>query len=405
MSERRRVVVLGCGYVGLPLGIMLARGGHEVVGVDLDAKVLEAIAGDVLPITEQEIAAIRQEPAVRENLRGSPTPEPADVFILAVPTPLDPDRRAADLSAVRAAAEAIVPHLRPGNLVIVESTVPPRTCRDVIQPILERSGHAVPGDVMLCHCPERILPGNVFLEIVHNDRLFGGVDDRSAEAARALYASFAKGKLLITDDVTAESVKLMENAYRDVNVALANELARLCEGLEVDPVEAINLANCHPRVGILMPGIGVGGHCIPVDPWFLAETDRDGARLLRTARTINDEQPERIATRIRAELGDPGDGRIVALGAAYKPETYDVRSSPATAIVERLRAEGLTVEQHDPLVPGMGYGDDLAALVRGAAAVLVLVEHGRVARDLEAARAAGALDGVRVLRFYPGRAD
>ncbi len=247
----KKIVVIGTGYVGLPLAIMLARSGYEVIGVDIEEGIVDSINKGVLHLAEEEVRQIFQEAEVRRNLHAQKAPCEADVFIISVPTPLDEKKRVADLSQVIAGIESILPHLRPGNLVIIESTVPPLTCRETIVPLIEKTGLKIGEDIFLCHCPERILPGDVFKEIVHNDRVIGGLDERASQMAREIYASFVKGNLYLTDDVTAELVKLTENTYRDVNIALANELAAVAEGLGVDVMQAIELANKHPRVDIL----------------------------------------------------------------------------------------------------------------------------------------------------------
>jgi UDP-N-acetyl-D-mannosaminuronic acid dehydrogenase len=298
----REIVVIGTGYVGLPAALLLARAGHSVVGVDIDDNIVRAINEGVLHIKEERLQAVMDEPAVRQNLKAQSTPCEADVFLIAVPTPLDERKKVANLSIVVEATKSLTPHLREGNLVILESTVPPLTCRELMTPLLERSGLKVGTTLHLAHCPERILPGDVFYEIVHNDRIIGAADEKSRAMAAEVYASFVQGELLLTDDVTAELVKLMENAYRDVNIALANEFAAVARTLEIDPGEAIALANRHPRVNILKPGIGVGGHCIPIDPWFIKEVELANSRLIFTARLINDVMPARIAAHIRAAV-------------------------------------------------------------------------------------------------------
>ncbi|MBI4304589.1 MAG: nucleotide sugar dehydrogenase, partial [Chloroflexi bacterium] len=243
MAEKtQKIVVIGTGYVGLPLAIMLARSGHQVVGVDIEENIVKAINEGMLHLAEDEMKQIFHEPAVRQNLRAQNKPCEADVFIISVPTPVDQRKMVADLSMVASAAESMLPFLRKGNLVVLESTVPPLTCRNLITPMIERTGLKVGEDVLVCHCPERILPGEVFREIVNDDRIIGGVDRKSALAAKEIYGSFVKGSLYLTDDVTAELAKLMENTYRDVNIALANEIAAVAEGLGVNPMEAIALA-------------------------------------------------------------------------------------------------------------------------------------------------------------------
>jgi UDP-N-acetyl-D-mannosaminuronic acid dehydrogenase len=402
MAVSKKIVVMGTGYVGLPLAIMLARVGYRVIGVDIEENVVQAINEGVLNLAEEDIRRIFKEPAVRKNLHAQKTPCEADVFIISVPTPLDERKRIADLSQVIGAVESILSYLRPGNLVIIESTVPMLTCRNIIAPLLEKTGLKLGKDIFLCHCPERILPGEVFEEIVHNDRVIGGLDGKAAEMTREIYASFVKGNLYLTDDVTAELVKLMENTFRDVNIALANEFAAVADGLGVDIVQAVELANKHPRVNILKPGIGAGGHCIPVDPWFIKEIDPVNSRLIHTARLINDEVPHKLAAKIRRVLKDVKNPRIVALGITYKPDTYDTRNSPALKIIELLKDDGYKVTAYDPLVADYQYSS-IEEVAKGADCLVVLVEH-RVIKEELSRREAEIKKAMRrplVLRFYP----
>jgi len=386
MMQAQKIVVIGTGYVGLPAALLLARAGHSVVGVDINDNIVRAINDGVLHINEAALQAIMDEPAVRANLTAQATPCAADVFFIAVPSPLDQRKKVADLSMVVAAVEGLVPYLRAGNLVVLESTVPPLTCRELLTPILERSGLKVGENLFLAHCPERILPGDVFYEIVHNDRIIGARDAHSRKLAAAVYSSFVKGELLETDDVTAELCKLMENTYRDVNIALANELAAVADTLGIDARAAIALSNRHPRVNLMGPGIGVGGHCIPIDPWFIKEVDPANSRLIFAARMVNDEMPQRVAARVRQSVRGVLDPRIVAIGAAYKPNTEDTRESPAVQVVELLRADGYEVAHFDPLVKGMAYPGTLAAACAGADCLVLLVEHTVVMAELEAQR-------------------
>src|SRR5205809_3629836 len=348
-----KIVILGTGYVGFPLAVILARSGFKVVGVDIKREVVRGINSGNLPISEKDIEDSFKEPVVRKNLLASDVLEDGDVYVISVPTPLEKRRKVADLSAVIEATESIGSHLKKGNLVILESTVPPLTCREIVTPIIESgTGLKVNMDIGLVHCPERILPGNVFEEIVKNDRVIGSLSEEARKRAKSIYATFVKGKIFLTDDVTAELVKIMENTYRDVNIALANEFAMIAETLGVDASRTIEIANNHPRVEILRPGIGVGGHCIPVDPWFLTEVDPTHTRLVSTARQINDSMPGRTAAKMRQAVADLPNPEIVVIGMAYKAGADDIRESPSLQVAEILKKEGYEIRQYDPLVQG-----------------------------------------------------
>lgn len=381
------IVVVGTGYVGLPAALMLAKAGHRVVGVDINENLVRAINEGVMHIREDKLQALIQDPVVKANLHAQFTPCEGDVFIIAVPTPLDERKKIADMSYVDEAVESIIPYLRPGNLVIIESTIPPLTCRERVTPQIEGKTNLKVGETLyLAHCPERILPGDIFHEIVYNDRIIGGINETTQDKAAAVYASFVQGALYKTDDVTAELVKLMENSYRDVNIALANEFNAVAETLGIDGRTAIQLANKHPRVDILMPGIGVGGHCIPIDPWFIKEVDPSNSRLIFTSRLINDEMPHKIAAKIRRAVRDVAAPKIVVVGAAYKPNTEDLRESPALEVVDLLREDGYTIAHYDPRVEGMEYST-LADACRDADMLAILIPHSEVIAELERERA------------------
>lgn len=387
MSERQTIVVVGTGYVGLPAALMLAKAGYDVVGVDINENIVRAINEGVMLIQEDELQTLLDDPEVKANLRAQSTPCEGDIFIIAVPTPVDHRKKAADMHYVDEAVESLLPYLCPGNLVIIESTIPPLTCRERITPVIEEAtGLTVGEDIFLAHCPERILPGDIFHEIVNNDRIIGGMNEKTQEMAAAVYASFVKGSLYKTDDVTAELVKLMENTYRDVNVALANEFNAVATTLGINGSEAIELANKHPRVSILSPGIGVGGHCIPIDPWFIKEVDPLNSRLIFTSRLINDELPAKIAARIRRAVREVRTPHLVVIGAAYKPNVDDPRESPALEIVKLLREDGYDLDHYDPLIEGMGY-ESLVDAVHGADMLAILVPHKVVIDELAANRA------------------
>jgi UDP-N-acetyl-D-mannosaminuronic acid dehydrogenase len=378
----KTIVVIGTGYVGLPAALMWAKAGQKVIGVDINENVVRAINERTMLLNEQELHDLLNDPTVQPNLVARTKPSGGDVFVIAVPTPVDPLKKVCEMGPVQSAVESICPHLKKGNLVIIESTIPPTTCRKVVKPLIEKlTGLRVPEEILLAHCPERILPGDIFREIVENDRLIGGMNEESTNAAAQVYAMFVKGALHRTDDVTAELSKLMENTYRDVNVALANEFAQICELLGVDGRKVIGYANKHPRVKIMNPGIGVGGHCIPVDPWFLKEVAPYNSRLISTARLINDEMPRRIAEKIRHAVAGVAEPRIVALGATYKKNCEDMRESPAVEIVHLLKEDGYKVAHYDPLVPTMRFSS-LSKAVKGADLVAVLVCHDVLKREL-----------------------
>lgn len=397
------VTVLGLGYVGLPVGMLLARYGCSVHGVDIDQRRVDAVnSATTIDLGEKDLEQLLREPEVKRNFRATTRPVPADVFIIAVPTPLDHRKKIADLSLLVSALESILPELRKNNLVIIESTVPPLTCRELIIPLLEKSGLELGSDLLLAHCPERVLPGNTLNEIIYNDRVIGGTTPEAAERASALYRRFVKGDLWITDDVSAEAVKLLENTYRDVNIALVNEFAAVAETLDIDVMKVIDIANRHPRVNLLKPGIGVGGHCIPIDPWFIKEVDPTNSRLIFAARLVNDGQPAKIAATIRRRLCDLADPRIIAIGATYKPNVPDYRESPAIEIVRLLREDGYNVTHYDPLIAEMTY-NSLAAAASGADCLTILVEHDAVIAELNASsdRIRSEMRTPIIMRFYP----
>ena len=270
----QKICVLGLGYIGLPTASTFATHNLQVIGVDVNPEVVETLRGGRLHIQEPGLRNVVQEALRSGNLEIHSSPKPADAFIIAVPTPFYDDKRA-DMRFVISAAEAIVPFLKPGNLVVLESTSPPRTTVDLVAPILEKSGLKAGSDFLLGYSPERVLPGQILRELIENARVIGGINLKSAEAGRDLYSVFVRGEIRLTDATTAEMVKLMENTYRDVNIAISNEFAHLSDRFGIDVWEAISIANLHPRVNILSPGPGVGGHCISVDPWFLVEAAPD----------------------------------------------------------------------------------------------------------------------------------
>ncbi|MGH2562388.1 MAG: nucleotide sugar dehydrogenase, partial [Thermomicrobiales bacterium] len=371
------ICVLGLGYIGLPTAAMFATHGKQVIGVDVNPRVVETLRRGKIHIEESGLAAFVHAAVATGRLKVDTTPSPADAFILAVPTPCH-DGHKPDVGYVRSAARAIVPHLRSGNLVILESTSPPGTTLDLI-PILEESGLRVGEDILLAHSPERVLPGQILTELVQNDRIIGGHTPEAARAGDKLYRAFVRGKINLTDATTAELVKLMENTYRDVNIALANEFGRVAATIGIDVHEAIALANRHPRVNILQPGPGVGGHCIAVDPWFIVDAAPGLTPLIRTARTVNDDQPRYVMSLIERAVAGIDNPVIALLGLAYKAGVDDLRESPSLEIAFRLAERGYQTRLHDAYAPTLPNGQpleaNLTAVLRDADALVILTDH------------------------------
>ncbi|MFB3879854.1 MAG: nucleotide sugar dehydrogenase [Armatimonadota bacterium] len=371
----QHICLLGLGYVGLPTAAILAVNGFHVIGVDPKREVVDSInTGEVL-LDEVGLKTLVQAAVNSGNLRAQTDPSPADVFIIAVPTPIRKDQ-SADLSYVEQAARSILPHLRPGNLVVLESTVPPGTTSGTLVDMLAESG-LVPGkELFVAHCPERVLPGRILAELVQNDRVVGGIDRESGERAAAIYRRIVEGEVIVTSAVAAELAKLVENSSRDVAIAFANEVARISREQGVDAREVIALANRHPRVDILQPGPGVGGHCIPVDPWFLISAAPEAARLIRTAREINDSQPLWVAERALQELAGIADPKVSLWGVAYKGNVDDPRESPSLHVLEALERRGARVSAVDFHVKRFPRElDDLETSVTGADLILLLTDH------------------------------
>ena len=405
--DHTTVCILGLGYIGLPTAAVLAGHGARVFGMDVNPHVVDTINRGEIHIVEPELDAFVRAAVTSGRLTAHLQPQPADVFIIAVPTPFKDDH-APDLSYVDSATRALAPVLAAGNLVILESTSPVGTTERIAALLAEaRPDLRIPSDasstdadICVAHCPERVLPGQVIRELVDNDRIIGGITPACTARAVAFYQGFVKGECLATTARTAEMCKLTENAFRDVNIAFANELSLICERLGVNVWELIRMANHHPRVNILQPGCGVGGHCIAVDPWFIVDSAPEQARLIRNAREINDHKPEFVIAQATETAARTGARKIAVLGLAFKPDIDDLRESPALQIAKRLAQDHtlLIVEPHIAALPrAFEQAKDCAlvpldAALRDADLVLVLVKHSAFAAPLRAVERSRILD-------------
>lgn len=384
------ISVVGLGYIGLPTAALLASRGITVHGVDTQSSVVETISQGKVHIAEPDLDGLVQKVVSRGNLKAMLKAEPADAFIIAVPTPLTEDLKP-DVSYVEAAARSIAPVLKKGDLVIIESTVPVGTTEmiaSLLANLRDDLRIAQPGsdvvDVHIAHCPERVLPGRILSELIHNDRCIGGLTPSCARRAHALYSKFVQGRCIETNARTAELVKLTENAFRDVNIAFANEMSLICDRLKIDVWELISLANLHPRVNILQPGPGVGGHCISVDPWFIVDSAPKQARLIKTARDINLRKSDYVLKRVENAICNGKDRSVACLGLSFKPNVDDLRNSPALDIVQKLAEKhGERIIAVEPYISGpptclqktgARFMDALSALDQSDVVVL-LVDH------------------------------
>jgi UDP-N-acetyl-D-mannosaminuronic acid dehydrogenase len=392
------ISMIGLGYIGLPTATLFASRKKKVVGVDVSKHAVDTINQGRIHIVEPELDMLVHAAVSEGYLRATLTPEPAEAFLIAVPTPFK-DGHKPDLTYIESAAKAIAPVLAKGNLVVLESTSPVGATEQMAAWLAEaRPDLSFPqqagedADVQVAHCPERVLPGHVVRELVSNDRVIGGMTRKASEMAVGLYKTFVEGECIVTNARTAEMCKLTENSFRDVNIAFANELSMICDKLDINVWELIALANRHPRVNILQPGAGVGGHCIAVDPWFIVDTTPDEARIVRMAREVNDHKPEWVLDKVKAAIADalaskPGstmvDIKVACLGLAFKPDIDDLRESPAVEITKQVARLGCQVLAVEPNIealpqklaqPGLAHAalDDALAT---ADVVCVLVKH------------------------------
>lgn len=348
-----KIEIIGCGYIGLPTAVTFALAGYKVCGFDINEQVVSQLNEGRVHIVEPGLQDALTKALASGNLYFSAKTEPADVFIICVQTPhkdTPEGKRVADLRYVEAAASSVGKVIRAGNLCVLESTSPPYTTQ-LVEKILSETSGLTAGEFMTAHCPERIIPGRMLVELKENDRIIGATRSDAAEYAKKIYTPVVTGGTIrVTDDLTAEMCKLVENTYRDINIAYANELSMVCERLGIDVFDLIQLANCHPRVNIHTPGVGVGGHCIAVDPWFIHEKFEDITPLIYEARTINDGKPKWVADRIEQDV-QPGC-KIAVLGMSFKANIDDIRESPSVVLAQILKQRGFEVIVCEPHVAG-----------------------------------------------------
>ncbi|PEM85545.1 UDP-N-acetyl-D-mannosamine dehydrogenase [Bacillus toyonensis] len=387
----KKICVMGLGYIGLPTASLLATKGFQVHGVDVNENAVEMINSGKVHIYEPDLDILVKAAVQSGKLKASLKPEEADIFILAVPTPFQ-DEHKPDLAYVEAAAKTIAPVIKNGDIIILESTSPIGTTEKVAEWILEERSdlttseemHSDKGRIYVAHCPERVLPGHILKELVENDRIIGGLDKESTKRTVEFYKQFVKGKILDTNARTAEMAKLTENSFRDVNIAFANELSLICDKLNINVWELIRLANRHPRVNILQPGPGVGGHCIAVDPWFIVDAAPEEAKLIHTARNVNDYKPMYVVEKVKEKADRFKNPVIACLGLSFKANIDDLRESPAVDIVNHLAESKVgnikVVEPHISTLPKVLEEKNVSLTtlewaVEKADIILLLVDH------------------------------
>ena len=346
---KKKICIVGLGYIGLPTATMFSCYGHKVIGVDVNEKVVNNINNGKIIIEEPNLEELVEDVVKKGNLIASISPKESDVFIISVPTPIKDDKTS-DMSYVISATKSIVKYLKEGNIVVLESTSPVGTTEEVVKPIIEESGLKVGKDIMLGYCPERVIPGKIIYELKSNDRVIGGIDKKSAEEIRKIYKTIVDGNIYLTDCKTAELCKLMENTYRDVNIALSNELLLICDKLNINVWEVIEYSNKHPRVNLHTPGPGVGGHCLAVDPWFIIEKEPELSNIIKSSRLLNDSMPEYVYNKINKILQKDKSKKITILGITYKANTDDMRESPIIKLIDKLLKNNYNVKVFDPYI-------------------------------------------------------
>lgn len=372
----KKICVIGIGYIGLPTASMFAKCKYDVVGVDINEMVVNELNEGRITIEEPYLEELVKEVVLSGNLRGSTTPCFADLFIISVPTPIN-EKKEVNISYVESACKSILPYLRKGNIVVLESTSPIGTTSEIIKPIIESQDLKVGTDIFLGYCPERVIPGSIIKELECNDRVVGGVNEISAIKIKNIYSSFVKGKMYLTDTDTAEMCKLMENTYRDVNIALANELAKICNELDINVWDVINYCNKHPRVNIHNPGPGVGGHCLAVDPWFIVQRVPEIAELIKHSREINDSMPMYVYNKIEKILKENKAEKIITiLGITYKANIDDIRESPIIKLIEILKKNEYVLKIYDPnIYEYENLYNDFIKACEGSELILLAVDH------------------------------
>lgn len=386
-----KLTTIGLGYIGLPTSIMFAKHGVDVVGVDIKQEAVDKLNNGQIHIEEPGLQEALEEVLAKGKFKASTTPEQADAYIIAVPTPNNNDEhKSCDISIVMSGVESIIPLLKRGDTVIVESTIAPRTMDDHVKPYLESKGFIIGEDIYLVHCPERVLPGQIMHELVYNNRIIGGITPACVEAGKRVYGTFVKGEMIETQAKTAEMSKLMENTYRDVNIALANELAKICNDLEINVNNVIEMANKHPRVNLHTPGPGVGGHCLAVDPYFIIAEAPEHALLIKLARDINVSMPEYVVHHTKDILSRIGGNKVTVFGLTYKGDVDDIRESPAFDIYEMLTASQYEVVAYDPHVKQEFVEKDMGTAVKDSDLVLILSDHSEFKQLTD-----GDFDGMR----------
>ena len=371
-----KLTVVGLGYIGLPTSIMFAKHGVDVLGVDINQKTIDSLQSGKVNIEEPGLQEVFEEVLEAGKLKVSAQPDEADAFIISVPTPNNDDEyESCDISIVLSAVNSVLPHLKKGDTIIVESTIAPRTMDDHVKPLIEEKGFTIGEDVYLVHCPERVLPGKILEELVYNNRIIGGVTPNCVEAGKRIYSTFVQGEMIETNARTAEMSKLMENTYRDLNIALANEITKISNNLDINVLDVIEMANKHPRVNIHSPGPGVGGHCLAVDPYFIIAKDPEHSPLIQTGRKVNRSMPEYVVENVKRILSDVEDAKVSVFGLTYKGDVDDIRESPAFDIYKLLQEESLEVTAYDPHVELDFVEKDIKNATENASLVLILSDH------------------------------